>query len=339
MVLLAACQKPNNELVPQVQEQQAKSTERQISIQSSTKSKVTSCNGRLVFADAETFHNMLTTISKMSSEETEAFEARFEGYKSWRKFNCDNAKNEKVELLSYGKNEPSLPSFYTTLINTNREYQIGDTISYLENGKVYFIPQEQESKLKKNGKFNASDLKDASKSVIKTKKHTADNPDESSESRIHIRNYQYQYNYGGITYNQALEIASIGIPTSQNWTTTNLYFILKLDYWYSRWWLKEWRNAGEVRNMSYTNLQGYAEYPGTLVKYFYGDSFVKISNTDASPILASSFGVLVNVDAWRFSLTAGMEIFVPSQGQCSSVPPSYCPNPNLRVASNWQKQY
>ncbi len=338
MVLFAACQKPNNELVPQVQ-QQAKTTEIQTKAQNSIENGITSRDGRLVFADAETFHNMLTTISKMSTEETQAFEEKFAGYTSWRKYNHDNIKNEEVEQLSYSKDkeEPSLPSFYTTLINTNREYQIGNTISYLEEGKVYFIPQEQEDKYRKNGKFNASDLKDIPTSVVKTKIYPAGNADENAENRIFISKYQYQYNYGGHTFKQVLEIATTAIPTSPNWTTTNLYFIQKLEYWYSSWTRKEWRRAGEVRTNVYTNLQGYAEYPGAVYQSFYGNSLTQTQNFDGSPILASSFGVLVNPDAWKFNLTANMEIFVPSHGQCSSVPPSFCSNPHLDIfGATWQ---
>ncbi len=340
MVLFAACQKPNNELVPQVQ-QQAKTTEIQTKAQNSIENGITSRDGRLVFADAETFHNMLTTISKMSAEETQTFEEKFAGYTSWRKYNHDNIKNEEVEQLSYSKDkeEPSLPSFYTTLINTNREYQIGNTISYLEEGKVYFIPQEQEDKYRKNGKFNASDLKDIPTSVVKTKIYPAGNADENAENRIQDAKYQYQYNYGGHTYKQVFELASTSIPYAGGQNRAYLYINQKLEYWWQRsFGRSQWVAAGEVRNTKIVDMQGFAYYiggSGTSVWYFSNPFNSTLNNLtfNTTHMLRGEVGNGLNIDNFKFQLrVSDMSITVPSHGQCDTG----CPNPYLRlIPANW----
>ena len=311
MMFLAACQNPKNEPLPQ-EVKTGKNTETNQNSFRTEGDSIFQKNGRLVFKDEVVFGNTMVALANMSFEEKQTFESRFEGYNSWRKYNQDNAGNENIFPLYFQTDSPTLPTFFTALVNTKREYQIGNTITYLEEGKTYDIPEEQESSLKQEGWFKASNLANFQTNSLRV---------------IGDGKYQFPYRYGSTDFKQVFEVGSIvanGISI--------LYLAQKLEYWGRvSWFRKDWRQAGEVRstrmNSVYAAISLNAPLP-ILGTTLLGRNTTNV-NFDNEFRLSSG-----NSNLWRYDVRSSfMEMFVPSHGQqsASTVPPAALGLPGLRV--------
>ena len=293
MVLLAGCQNPKNELLPQ-EVRNGKTTETSQNSFRTVGDSIFQRNGRLVFKDASVLRNTMVALADMSSEEKQAFESRFENYNSWRKYNDDNAGNDNVFPLYFQADSSSLPSFFTALINTKREYQIGKTITYLEDGKTFEIPEHEENSLKQEGWFKASTLGNFQTNSLRT---VADGK------------YQYQYLHNGAAYKQVFEVASVEVSGG-----SILYLRQKLEYWgrINRFW-RGWKKAGEVRTMNMIGISGTSGHQAGVRPYSPVSFQSRTITSDNELLLNSTSG---NAQFWRYNISVNfMEMFVPSHGQ------------------------
>ena len=345
MLMLGACQKPTNELLPQGvgAKNDAVTT---VSSARTVNENITFRKGRLVFKDDSTFNQ---TMSSLFNIQAETFENQFSGYTSWRKHNSlitpdeNNVEGngDEPRPLYYDVDQPELPTFITTLINNKREYQIGNTIIYLEEGKVYHIPESQEATLKVQGWFKANLLGEMQKGSLKVVSFDENNGTErrkggnSTESNSTERGwadakYQYQYNAIGHTFKQVFEVSAIVKDNGNNQVTT-IYVKQKLEYWFKRWWTRgSWQDAGDFRNVSMTNFQGYVEFPadylsprtspGMIRNVPSMTSNVNGINTQREIELGKyrTDDMRAEPQFWRFNLTASqMSMVVPSHGNQS----------------------
>ena len=295
MVLLAGCQNPKNDLLPQ-EVRNRKTTETSQNSFRTVGDSIFQRNGRLVFKDASVLRNTMVALAGMSSEEKQAFENRFEGYNSWRKYNQDNAGNDNVLPLYFQADSSSLPSFFTALVNIKREYQVGKTITYLEEGQTYGIPEDQENSLKQEGWFKASTLGNFQTNSLRT---------------VANAKYQYPYRRGNTEYKQVFEVASVDVTG----TGSILYLRQKLEYWgWINWFRKDWRKAGEVRTMNMVGISGTSVHQAGM----YPHSSVSVQNRTN---VTSDNELLLNITIggasfWRYNVSVNfMEIFVPSHSQ------------------------
>ncbi len=335
MVMVATCKKPNNELLPK--ETEVKKETPTIITQNSNEN-ITFRNGRLVFKDEATFDKAMKSLFSIQAE---TFENQFSGYTSWRKHNIllaptegkDINKNKEKsnqqypQVLYYDTNQPNLPTFLTTLINNKREYQIGNTIIYLEEGNVHLIPEEKEASLKVEGWFDAKLLGEMKKGNLKVVNFNESNGTERSGSWADAK-YQYQYNSIGHTFKQVFEVSAIRNDYG-NKQTTIIYVKQKLVYWYKRWWTSgSWEDAGDYRNVGIINLQSYVEYPADPLSPTTSSGTSKNINSINNnltninyqrEILLHSYDtsdMRAEAEYWRFNLTADqMYMYVPSHNQ------------------------
>jgi hypothetical protein len=364
-MLLAACQNPKNELVPnEVKTSTQTSPNSDDSNQRVSREGVTFRKGRLVFDTEQTFYNTMVAVSDMSSEDKEAFEKQYSGYTSWRKYNADLENDENAPLLYYSLDEIQLPTFYTTLLNNKREYQIGTQIVYLEEGKAYLIPENQEEPLKVNGWFSATTLGEVPTSVVdhiafndpnseKTNSNTKGNTNNGATERGNYfdAKYQFQYSRGDHTFKQVFEVAAISPPFFSRGINF-LYFRQKLEYWKRVGWFRsDWAQAGEFKTMIIDCLNGNVSYPNKFAKlYLCGalnnpyTSYSQSSVANLEVTLGQFYSTTpTNASSWTFNLGAGrLEMFLSSHNQCTIYPigVAYCPNsqPHLMVlGASWVK--
>ena len=302
MVLLAGCQNPKNELLPQ-EVRNGKTTETSQNSFRTVGDSIFQKNGRLVFKDSLVFRNTIGNLSNMSDEEKQIFESRFENYVSWRKHNQDCAGNDNILALYFDTASPSLPSFFTALVNSKREYQIGKTIFYLEEGKTFEIPENQENSLKQEGWFKASTLANFQTNSLRT---------------VGDGKYQYQYWRSNTEYKHVFEAARF-----QANGYTALYIVQKLEYWgWVTWFRKDWRAAGELRGMNIVSVVGTCNYSNFLTRFIprLPSTSKSLSNvrTYNELVLFSYVGNNANINLWTYSFTVDlMDMFVPSHGQVS----------------------
>lgn len=341
MVMVAACKKPNNELLPKETEVKKQTTS--ITAPNNSNENITFRNGRLVFKDEATFDEAMKSLFNVQAE---TFENQFSGYTSWRKHNIllapiegkDVSKNkeesnqQEPRALYYDTNQPSLPTFLTTLINDKREYQIGNTIVYLEEGKVYFIPQEKEASLKVEGWFNANSLGEMKKGGLQVVAFNEGNGTQRSDYWVDAK-YQYQYNSIGHSFKQTFEINAVNRFIANGDKTAFIYVKQKLEYWYKRWWNNGWwEDAGDYRNVGVTNLQGYVQHPvdplspvtspGTINYFSNINSYLNGINYQREIPLHSYTTPDARQEAeyWKFNITADqMYMYVPSHNQAMNL--------------------
>ena len=303
MVLLASCQNPKDEILPQ-EVKSGKTTETSQNSFRTIGDSIIQKNGRLVFKDANVFGNTMIALSNMSSEEKQTFESRFESYSSWRKYNEDRLNNENAFPLYFDTKVTSLPDFFTAVVNSKREYQVGSVIIYLEEGETFEIPENQENNLKQEGWFKASTLANFQTNSLRTE----------GDGR-----YQYQYWRGNTEYKHVFEVARFEASGF-----SALYIKQKLEYWGRvSWFRKDWRAAGEVRTMHMNGISGFSRYGNAAQISMTPASRSLVNGVGYNELMIRSIPTALNISMWTYSINASfMEMFVPSHGQISQNAPA-----------------
>jgi hypothetical protein len=267
-------------------------------------------NGRIVFANHE---QMEATINELYSTDNSSFRKwetskRFTSYSTYRQ----NIINENYNnYLSMGENAPVkeynkyvMPDL-GLVANQNMEYQVGDSIFFYYDNKIYGLPyngEESFNEIKPQIINNSFKPNEQNFSVFEIKIDTLKPQAVSLKStEILDAHYQKQFSTNGHTYKFVFE--SFGVHEGSGVT---VYVQSKLEYWHKRTWpLKDfWDQAGETIYKSVTNLRimdvygvshisdingNYGKTWGDFINYnlqikspmgyFLGGTYVKISGT------------------------------------------------------------
>jgi hypothetical protein len=273
-------------------------------------------NGRLVFANANVFVNVMSNLAQNPSK-IDSLENLFPQYTSWRKYNQERWNDSSATLLKLCEDCLELPNFYTTLLNDKQEYQIGETIIFVNDSKAYNIPLQEEKNLKVNGKFEVSRMSNITYDIIQNERVE---PQETQRNFADAK-YQYQYNFGGHTYKQVFEIMSFKIKPIKNNPTeiSYLYLKMKLEYLKRRTFGgDQWLPAGENRVTYIDYLSGFSQYDS----FSFTNAFHNINrpyttqNRDTEIYFNEVSGSNLNTSRWTYNLNSYlMHLYVPSHNQ------------------------
>jgi hypothetical protein len=109
----------------------------------------------LVFTNESSLQQVLQDLGGKSDAQLDIWENGL-GFTSVRSVNkvLVQSVSEDTKLTD----DFDLPNFYASIVNEKGEFQIGDTVVFLNGGQSYYIPTSQESSLKTNGTFNLSSI-------------------------------------------------------------------------------------------------------------------------------------------------------------------------------------
>jgi hypothetical protein len=303
-------------------------------------SKVRFENGRLVFENSEVFKNLLNYLTK-NPQSIDSFENAFPNYVSWRRFNRQILNDSSASPLILCDSCLELPNFFQVILNSKAEFQVGNIIVFVSEGKSYEIPYSQENSLKVNGVFDK-------RLLIEIPSYNFENI--LVENRENGRNYadakyQYEYHFGGHTYKQVFEIAAtkFKLPGTSS-SGSFLYMRMKLEYLKRRTFGSPiWTPAGENRTTLVNNFNGSSSYNNqsyTSRNHYINEPYTT-SNQNKEFYLNEVYGSshLIDPSKWTYSFNSYlMHLYVSSHGQGPSL--IYTGGRGLYVpGANWLKTY
>jgi len=209
-------------------------------------------NGRLVFSSMEAFKNTLALLQQKNTEELNQWE-RIMNFSSLRKTLISTSPKENS---FYAK----LPATFTTILNSQGEYQVNDQIMWVNQDNHYIVENSDEqllSQLKNNQDGNY-------KGILKTKIFYSTIPLQNKKqktlsfnkdiSNIDAR-YQRQYKPGKTEFKIVFEAykAYVVYPNNTVWSVVGVR--IKHEYWKKpRIGRGYWKPAGDIVQKNVRNL-------------------------------------------------------------------------------------
>lgn len=219
-------------------------------------------NGRLAFRDENAFFDVLKQLKKINTnEQATTWESKY-SFTSLRKHNFGNREEARLTDMN-------LPLAYTTLLNENGEYAIGNTIVWFNNGYTHYIANLDEEllqKIKANPALSI-DKKEVISKVVKsnsTEGLRIQGVINGQTGDARDARYQHEWlinNTSGDRRKTIYEIYSITVqvgPTSQGYQSDYTFYLnVKFEWWWPR---RGWQpNASESHYVT-LNLDG-SSYP------------------------------------------------------------------------------
>jgi hypothetical protein len=211
---------------------------------------ITKENGRLVFKDYKALKNAIVQLSSLDQKGMDAFEDNLE-FKSSRRDTSDE------DLQAFG-----LPAAYASLINSEGEHMIGDTIVWFHDGYRHLVPKKDEALLNqiKNNpaishiKYKAGLVRVSSSTISSEKLKGNDAKVSTIWMNASAVDARYQRDYYGDdgrsrrkwvfeVYNYVENHGSFGY-----WC----YLITKIKHYYRG--SSSWRPAGETTDKNIKNI-------------------------------------------------------------------------------------
>jgi hypothetical protein len=208
-------------------------------------------NGRLVFSGMEALKNTLALLQQKNTEELNEWETTMK-FSSLRKTLSSTSLNENSFSAK-------LPATFTTILNSQGEYQVNDKIMWVNEDNHYIVENSDEqllSELKKNLDGNY-------KGISKTKILYSTIPLKNKERKLSFNKdisdidarYQHQYKRGNTEFKIVFEAykAYVLYPNNTVWSMVGVR--IKHEYWKKRRIGRgSWNPAGEIVQKNVRNL-------------------------------------------------------------------------------------
>jgi hypothetical protein len=201
--------------------------------------KVKLLNGRLVFSDKEGLAAVVQELKGLSSEELERWEESL-GHTSLRRMRASMGEQEK----------PFMPTLFAALLNSEGEYQVGSNIVLVRGDEEFIIPNQDEALLSqlKASPDRAQAVGVIQHSIVKT---LTPLPSGNEVSALAINSrYSCEFTPTDHTYRF--------VASAYNWADYYMAYLgiyVEFQYWFSRWYKKEWRPAGETTRKIFSNVE------------------------------------------------------------------------------------
>lgn len=225
------------------------------------KDDVVNVNGRLVFKDSKSFIKVLTHLENRDLDFINSWEGN-QNFLSVRSYNDQNPDDARLEDFN-------LPINYATIINKDGEYQIGDTIMWLNDGFKHFVPKNDEellSKIKRDPSINVENRYEEKGKRIGVKTAVSDVATEDLTPFQVDAKYQHEFLLSGNSNSKRkyfFEIYYYSIRGVYGGTGDYAQLITKIKtyYWGSCGWGSScWKIAGDTVDKRISNLSWQVGY-------------------------------------------------------------------------------
>jgi hypothetical protein len=271
----------------------------------------------LVFTNESSLQQVLQDLGGKSDAQLDIWENGL-GFTSVRSVNkvLVQSVSEDTKLTD----DFDLPNFYASIVNEKGEFQIGDTVVFLNGGQSYYIPTSQESSLKTNGTFNLSSIQSYPKYPVTTTYM-------SKSGNTFDARYQFEYDAEGRRWKIVYEVAIFHDRGTQ-W----VYFRMKLERRHKRknW---KWDVVNNPRRVFVNNLISQVQFVPTNTPFSRSctNSFPNVTGTtyngNYEQILCYNFSNVAPTQRWNYNVSANLlKIEVPAhlpQGQYTVSPANW----------------